>query len=65
MYEKEFRWKEPPYEYEYERNPFDVIAGTKQIRQAIERGDSLETICAQWKGPLEDFKTLREEHLLY
>ncbi len=26
MYPKFFRWKEPPYEYVYDKNPFDVIA---------------------------------------
>src|SRR5216684_961041 len=44
MYGESFRWKDPPYEYEYERNPFDLIAGTPALREAIERGDSLKTI---------------------
>ncbi|MGB9179736.1 MAG: exo-beta-N-acetylmuramidase NamZ domain-containing protein, partial [Pyrinomonadaceae bacterium] len=28
LYTDEFHWKEPPYEYVYDKNPFDVIAGT-------------------------------------
>jgi uncharacterized protein YbbC (DUF1343 family) len=65
LYSGDFRWKEPPYEYEYERNPFDVIAGTSSIREGIERGDSLAAIQKDWVGPLESFKRIREQYLLY
>ena len=65
LYSSEFRWKEPPYEYEYERNPFDVIAGTSSIREGIERGDSLAEIQKGWVGPLENFKLIRDQYLLY
>ena len=65
MYREQFRWKDPPYEYEYERNPFDVIAGTSKLREAIERGDSLEDIQASWEAPLAQFKAVRERFLLY
>lgn len=65
MYTDEFRWKEPPYEYEYERNPFDVIAGTTTLRQAIEKGSSLESIKSSWEPELSKFKQLREQYLLY
>jgi uncharacterized protein YbbC (DUF1343 family) len=37
MYRNEFRWKEPPYEYVYDKNPFDVISGTAKIREALSR----------------------------
>ncbi|MCU1267756.1 MAG: yzbB [Acidobacteria bacterium] len=65
MYPEEFRWKEPPYEYVCDRNPFDVIAGTNQLREAFERGDALETIEESWRAPLEEFKKIREPYLLY
>jgi uncharacterized protein YbbC (DUF1343 family) len=65
MYPEDFRWKEAPYEYVYDRNPFDVIAGTNELRLAFERGDSLETIEASWQAPLVDFKKVRERFLLY
>jgi len=32
-------WKEPPYEYEYERLPIDILAGGPGVRLAVERGD--------------------------
>jgi uncharacterized protein YbbC (DUF1343 family) len=65
LYPTEFRWKEPPYEYVYDRNPFDVIAGTSKIREAIESGKSLEVIRANWKEELEAFKKVRDTYLLY
>lgn len=65
MYGDDFRWKEPPYEYEYDRNPFDLISGTSKVREAIERGDSLNAIRASWESPLVEFDRLREHFLLY
>ncbi len=65
MYREHFRWKDPPYEYEYDRNPFDLIAGTSAVREAIERGDSLEQIESSWRRPLKEFMAIREKFLLY
>ncbi len=65
MYGEHFRWKDPPYEYEYDRNPFELISGTSALREAIERGDSLEQIESSWRDPLTAFKAIREKFLLY
>jgi uncharacterized protein YbbC (DUF1343 family) len=65
MYPGEFLWKEPPYEYVYDRNPFDVIAGTSSIREGIERGSSLEAIRESWKDDLHEFMDLRQDYLVY
>jgi uncharacterized protein YbbC (DUF1343 family) len=65
LYTDKFKWKEPPYEYVYDRNPFDVIAGTNKLRESFEAGESLETIRDSWSGPLAEFKAAREKFLLY
>jgi uncharacterized protein YbbC (DUF1343 family) len=65
MYGEDFRWKDPPYEYEYDRNPFDIISGTSKIREAIERGNSLSDIEASWQSGLEKFSGRRQQFLLY
>lgn len=65
MYRHSFRWKEPPYEYVYDRNPFDVIAGTTKIREAIEQGVALEEIEQSWQDGLAEFKKMRAKYLLY
>ena len=65
MYPDQFRWKVPPYEYVYDKNPFDVISGTAKIREAFEQGIPLDEIDASTKEPLAKFKELREPYLLY
>src|ERR1044072_7530005 len=65
MYPNEFRWKVPPYEYVYDKNPFDVIAGTNKIREAFEQGLELDAIRESWERPLLEFKQLRESFLIY
>ena len=65
MYPQQFLWKEPPYEYVFDKNPFDVICGTDATRKAIEDGRSLTEIIDSWQKPLDDFKMTREKFLLY
>lgn len=65
MYEDDFRWKEPPYEYVYDKNPFDVICGTAKIREAFEKGIELNAIANETKAPLVEFKKSREAYLMY
>ena len=65
MYENEFRWKEPPYEYVFDKNPFDVIAGTDRLRKQIEGHESLEAIESSWKDELRQFESLRSRYLIY
>ena len=65
MYPDQFRWKVPPYEYVYDKNPFDVISGTAKIREAFELGITLGEINESTKEPLAEFKELRDQYLLY
>jgi len=65
MYPKDFKWKNPPYEYVFDKNPFDVICGTNRIREELERGTSLEAILDSWEKPLEVFREVRSQYLLY
>jgi uncharacterized protein YbbC (DUF1343 family) len=43
-YPDQFKWKEPPYEFEYRRPPIDMICGSDVIRKAIEANRSFEEI---------------------
>ncbi len=65
MYPNDFRWKEPPYEYVYDKNPFDVICGTSKIRESFEQGMDLAEIAETWEAPLAEFAQLRGGYLLY
>ncbi len=65
LYPNEFKWKNTPYEYVFDRNPFDVIAGTENIRNMIENGISVEEIKLSWQKDVEDFEKLRKQYFLY
>lgn len=60
-----FQWKQPPYEYEYEKLPFDILCGTDQIRRQIETGDHLRSIEAGWLEEPDRFRAGRQEFMLY
>ena len=65
LYPDDFRWKEPPYEYVYDRNPFDVIAGTSSIRKGLEQGSTIEGMQKSWAGSFAAFMKVRDQYLLY
>ena len=65
LYPGDFRWKDPPYEYVFDKNPFDVVAGTASLRAQIEQQASLEQIQESWQVPLNDFQRYRESYLIY
>jgi len=65
LYTEDFRWKNPPYEYVFDKNPFDVIAGTSALREQIEGGASLESIQESWGEKLRGFEQARQNYLLY
>jgi uncharacterized protein YbbC (DUF1343 family) len=60
-----FQWRQPPYEYEHEKMPIDILAGSDVLRQQIESGVPVEEIAASWRGDQEAFLRLRRPYLLY
>ena len=65
LYPSKFQWKTTAYEYEFERNPFDVIAGTTKIREMIEGGKSVEDVKLSWQTDVDKFNRIREQYFLY
>ncbi|MGD2271137.1 MAG: DUF1343 domain-containing protein [Desulfobacterales bacterium] len=65
QHKKHFKWKSPPYEYEYKRLPIDLIVGNKHIRQRLEAGQPAEEIAASWQAELEEFRIMSQEFHLY
>ncbi|HEX9927461.1 MAG TPA: DUF1343 domain-containing protein [Pyrinomonadaceae bacterium] len=65
LYGEEFKWKNPPYEYVYDKNPFDVISGTDEVRRAIENKRSIEELTASWQNDIQAYVDRREPILLY
>jgi uncharacterized protein YbbC (DUF1343 family) len=61
----QFKWRDPPYEYEHERLPFDVLAGSTELRQQLEGGLAARDIARSWEAPVDAFMKTRERFLLY
>lgn len=65
LYPDKFQWKQDDYEYEFGKNPFDVVSGTDKIRKAIESDESLESMQQSWKPRFDEFVGTRAKFLLY
>ena len=64
-YPEEFSYKSPPYEYELEKLPMDLILGDKTIREKLENGVPIVELEKEWQGELEEFNQSRQDYLLY
>jgi uncharacterized protein YbbC (DUF1343 family) len=60
-----FSWRKPPYEYEHDKQPIDILSGSPALREAIDAGASAKTIAAAWPGESAEFCRVRERFLLY
>jgi uncharacterized protein YbbC (DUF1343 family) len=59
-----FAYKQPPYEYEYERLPMDLILGDHRIRSQIETGTPLAEMVDGWRASLTAWaQTCQSIHL--
>ncbi|WP_028583341.1 exo-beta-N-acetylmuramidase NamZ family protein [Desulfogranum mediterraneum] len=65
LYPQDFSYKEPPYEYEYERLPMDMIIGSEGIRRALEEGVAVSELERSWQQGLNDFERKRAAVFLY
>lgn len=65
LYKDHFKWKNPPYEYEFDRNPFDVIAGSLKTREFIEKNEEIKTVKQYWRENVKEFEDIRKKYLLY
>jgi uncharacterized protein YbbC (DUF1343 family) len=59
-----FAWRQPPYEYEHEKMPIDILYGSTRLRDAVESGD-LRTLLESMARDEESFRKTREPYLLY
>jgi uncharacterized protein YbbC (DUF1343 family) len=54
LYPEEFRWLPPPYEYEYNLPPIDILYGSSELRTLLSSQPTLQTVqvLAVWDLPL-------------
>lgn len=60
-----FQWKAPPYEYEFERQPIDLIIGDPAIRRRVENLDDIDQIEKSWSEDLKTFTEASKRFHLY
>jgi uncharacterized protein YbbC (DUF1343 family) len=60
-----FAWRDPPYEYEHEKLPIDILAGSSDLRERIEAGERAEDIARSWEPAVQQFDAVRQRFLLY
>jgi uncharacterized protein YbbC (DUF1343 family) len=60
-----FQWRDPPYEYEHDKMPIDILAGSPTLRQQIESQVPLKDIVASWRPGVAEFDEIRRGYLLY
>lgn len=65
LYPQNFAYKEPPYEYEFERLPMDLIIGSKKIRQELEQGVPIAELEQAWQPQLAEYEKKRSSVFLY
>ena len=61
----EFEFTPPPYEYEFEKMPIDLILGSQSLRKKLTNLEDLVYLSDQWSGELENFKSLSRKYYLY
>lgn len=62
---QDFQWKPPPYEYEFNKLPFDLISGDPAIRRALEAGVSSFELAHDWENDLNAFDSIRKDYFIY
>ena len=60
-----FMWREPPYEYEQEKRPIDILSGSDRLRTQIDAEVAPAEIAASWEPDLTAFESIRRRYLLY
>jgi uncharacterized protein YbbC (DUF1343 family) len=62
---EKFAWRQPPYEYEAEKMPIDILYGSDALRHLVETDTPLDIVAGTWQPALERFLEIRSHALLY
>jgi uncharacterized protein YbbC (DUF1343 family) len=60
-----FAWREPPYEYEHDKEPIDILYGSDHLRTMLDAGREPAEIMAGWERDETAFGRTREPFLMY
>lgn len=64
LYPEDFEWRADAWDDEH---PYwiDKLTGSTWVRTAINAGKDVDEVVAGWQDGLEEFRALREKHLIY
>jgi uncharacterized protein YbbC (DUF1343 family) len=65
LYGDRFQWRAGPYEYEFEKEPIDILAGNGWLRRAIDDLDPVDSIRERFRAECAEFEPVRSQSLLY
>ncbi|MBU3936722.1 MAG: DUF1343 domain-containing protein [Proteobacteria bacterium] len=65
QYPDQFALKQPPYEYEFERTPLDLILGDSGLRHHLAAGIDIRELELGWQQGIDGFSEIRQKYFLY
>ena len=65
LYPDDFNWLKPPYEYEYEKLPIDILTGDPLLRITLEKDGDLDSLRESWQNELENFSVRCRNSIIY
>jgi len=65
LYPHHFAWRMPPYEYETEKMPVDLLIGDKNVREGIERQEDITLLEESWQKELMSFREKARSCFIY
>ncbi len=65
LHKDRFQWKSPPYEYEWEKLPFDLIIGSSVLRRQLENLEDMADIEKGWTDELAEYGYTAAKFHLY
>ena len=65
LYPGSFAWRQPPYEYEYEKLPIEILCGGREIPDLMAKGASPDEIRGSWRNDVALFLKRRQPYLIY
>jgi uncharacterized protein YbbC (DUF1343 family) len=60
-----FAWREPPYEYEHDKEPIDILYGSDRLRRTLDADGNVGELIQSWREDEEEFRRERQQFLLY
>jgi uncharacterized protein YbbC (DUF1343 family) len=61
----QFAWRDPPYEYEFDKEPIDILYGSAALRERLDAGATSAEVVRDWDAAMQPFLAERKRFLLY